>query len=91
MFFGYEGAGTIRRIGPDVKKFRVGDRVVFTGIKTFSTVVIATEMLYEKLPDDMSFADGASMPLVFMTAIYSLLDIGRLEKGQVRRNLKAAT
>lgn len=84
--FGYEAAGIIRRIGPDVKKFRPGDRAVFCGIQTFSTVVTATELLYKKLPNDMSLVDGASMPLVFMTAIYSLLEIGQLAKGQVSKH-----
>lgn len=81
--FGYEAAGIVRRIGKNVTKLRVGDRAVFMGMETFSTVVTAPEMLYEKLPDGMSFAEGASMPLVFTTAIYCLVDIGRLAKGQV--------
>ncbi|KAI9692847.1 MAG: Type I Iterative PKS [Bathelium mastoideum] len=80
--FGYEASGVVRRVGPNVTKLGVGDRTVLTGIKNFSTVVTSSELLHEKLPDDMSFAEGASMPLVFMTAIYSLVDIGRLEKGQ---------
>jgi NADPH:quinone reductase-like Zn-dependent oxidoreductase len=81
--FGYEAAGIVRRVGKNVTKLRVGDRAVFMGMETFSTVVTAPEMLYEKLPDGMSFAEGASMPLVFTTAIYCLVDIGRLAKGQV--------
>lgn len=79
---GYEGAGIVRRTGPDVKKFCVGDRVLFYGKNTFSGSVTATEMLFEKLPDDLTFTDGASMPMVFVTAIYSLITIGRLERGQ---------
>lgn len=81
--FGYEGTGIVRRIGPDAKKLRVGDRAVFMSVSTLSTVIITTEKLCEKLPEEMSFADGASMPIVFATAIYSLIDIVNLQQGQV--------
>lgn len=80
--FGYEAAGVVRRVGPKAAKLKVGDRAVFMGTKTFSTVVTAPEVLYEKMPDSMSFSEGASMPLVFATAIYSLIDIGQLCQGQ---------
>ena len=81
--FGYEAAGIVRRIGPNVANFRVGDRVMLMGVKTFSTVVTAAESLCEMLPRDMSFADGAGIPLAFTTAIYCLIKTGNLEKGQV--------
>jgi NADPH:quinone reductase-like Zn-dependent oxidoreductase len=81
--FGYEAAGVVRRVGPDVKHLSIGDRVMAMAIGTFSTSMTTDEMLCEKIPDDMSFADGASMPIVFATAIYSLIDVARLEKGQV--------
>jgi NADPH:quinone reductase-like Zn-dependent oxidoreductase len=83
--FGFEAAGVVSRIGPDVKNFTVGDRTVLLGVKTFSTVCTATEKVFEKIPGEMSFIEGASMPLVILTAIYSLIDIGHLEKGQVRK------
>lgn len=81
--FGYEAAGIVQRIGPNVTNFGVGDRVMFMGVKTFSTVVIATESLCEMLPRELSFADGAGIPFAFTTAIYCLIKIGNLEKQQV--------
>ncbi|KIX08676.1 uncharacterized protein Z518_03333 [Rhinocladiella mackenziei CBS 650.93] len=80
--FGYEAAGIVRRVGKNVTKLRIGDRAAFMGMETFSTVVTAPDMLYEKLPDNMSFAEGASMPLAFTTSIYCLITVGRLSKGQ---------
>ncbi|KAI1820897.1 hypothetical protein F4861DRAFT_545132 [Xylaria intraflava] len=80
--FGYEAAGIIRRVGSEVKSLSVGDRVIAMGVGMFATIVNTSELLCEKLPDGMSFADGATMPIVFATAIYSLIDIARLEKGQ---------
>ncbi|KAF4632900.1 hypothetical protein G7Y89_g5221 [Cudoniella acicularis] len=82
LIFGYEAAGIVRRIGPNVTKFLVGDRVFLMGVKTSSTVVVATERLFELLPRNMSFADGAGIPFSFTTAMYCLMNIGHLEKGK---------
>lgn len=79
---GYEAVGVVRRIGPLVTKVSVGDRVCLMGIKTFATLVTDTEQFYEKIPDNLSFSDAASMPLAFATAIHSLINMGRLRKGQ---------
>jgi NADPH:quinone reductase-like Zn-dependent oxidoreductase len=81
--FGYEAAGIVRRIGPKATKFNVGDRVILMGHNTFSTTVTQSELLCERLPEAISLLDGAGSPLCFTTAIYGLVDIGRLEEGQV--------
>ncbi|KAH8693388.1 hypothetical protein GQ44DRAFT_695216 [Phaeosphaeriaceae sp. PMI808] len=80
--FGYEATGIVRRVGPKAGKLSVGDRVAFTGVSVFASTVTTTEKLCERLPDELDFTSGATMPLVFATAIYSLINVGRLEKGQ---------
>ncbi|KAI0403553.1 hypothetical protein F4802DRAFT_598947 [Xylaria palmicola] len=80
--FGYEAAGVVRCVGPDVKELSIGDRVIVMGIGTFCTVINTSELLCAKIPSGMSFAEGASMPIVFATAIYSLIDTASLKKGQ---------
>ncbi|EFQ92956.1 hypothetical protein PTT_09821 [Pyrenophora teres f. teres 0-1] len=80
--FGYEATGIVYRVGPDAGKLSVGDRVALTGTGVFASAVTITEHLCEKLPDDLDFISGVSMPLVFATAIYSLINIGGLQKGQ---------
>ncbi|KAI9713353.1 MAG: Type I Iterative PKS [Chrysothrix sp. TS-e1954] len=80
--FGYEAAGLVRRVGANVSKLKVGDRAVLMGIKTLSTVVTAAATLFEKLPDNITFEEGATMPLIFTTAIYCLINVGRLLEGQ---------
>jgi NADPH:quinone reductase-like Zn-dependent oxidoreductase len=82
--FGYEAAGIVRRVGPNASKLRVGDRAVVVGINTFSTTLTGPEVYYEKLPDHISFVEGACIPTIFMTAVYGLIDLGHLSKGQVR-------
>jgi hypothetical protein len=63
-----------------VINFRAGDRVMFIGVKTFLTVIIATESLCEMLPWDMSFTNGAGISFAFIIAIYCLIKIRNLEK-----------
>lgn len=81
--FGYDAAGIVRRVGPNVTKLHVGDRAVVRGIGTFTTVITGREVHYEKLPDNISFVEGACIPTIFITAVYGLIDLGRLSKGQV--------
>jgi NADPH:quinone reductase-like Zn-dependent oxidoreductase len=82
-YFGHEAAGIVTRLGPAATKLSVGDRVMLVGHKTFASSVVQSEMLCEKIPDSLDMLQAAASPLVFLTAIYGLLDMGRLEEGQV--------
>lgn len=81
--FGFEAAGIVRRTGPNVKDLKVGDRVFLIGSGAFSTQVVVSENLCEKIPGDLSFEDAATMPCVFATSIYCMFNVGNLRKGQV--------
>jgi NADPH:quinone reductase-like Zn-dependent oxidoreductase len=78
---GLEGAGTIKYVGSGVTDLAAGDRVLVFGAGCFATSLVAPASLCVKIPDDLSFEDAATMPCVFATVIYSLLHVGRLEKG----------
>ena len=80
---GLEASGVVRRIGPDVKSVKIGDRVVVLGSGTFTTQLITSAKLCVKIPDDLGFEDAATMPCTYATVIHSLIEIGRLQKGQV--------
>ncbi|KAJ5910086.1 Acyl transferase/acyl hydrolase/lysophospholipase [Penicillium tannophilum] len=80
--FGLEAAGTVRRTGPQVKDLRAGDRVFLMGSGAFSTQVVVSENLCEKIPGGLSFEDAATMPCVFATSIYCIVNVGNLQKGQ---------
>jgi NADPH:quinone reductase-like Zn-dependent oxidoreductase len=68
-----------------VKQLSVGDRVLMIGADYFATTAVTIQEYCEKIPDTLTFEDAATMPAVFATTIYSLIHIGRMEKGQVRR------
>ncbi|KJR88229.1 polyketide synthase [Sporothrix schenckii 1099-18] len=81
---GYEASGTVKAIGSSVTNVRVGDRVaaLTPTSGSFSTVARTTAALAFKLPASVSFEAGASLPLAFVTAYHSLVELGRLADGE---------
>jgi polyene macrolide polyketide synthase len=79
---GSEGAGVITEVGPEVEDFAVGDRVMGLILDSFGPVSIGDCSLLAKLPEDWSFAQGAAMPVVYLTAYYGLVDLGKLQRGE---------
>ena len=83
---GLEVAGIVQHVGKKVLGLSVGDRVVAVPpAACFKSIVKSPAALVEKIPDDLSFQDAATMPICFTTVIESLLNIGNLGKGQVSR------
>jgi len=80
---GCECAGFIRKVGSEVKRLAPGDRVVVQATGTLETRVKANSKLCVKIPNDLSFEDAATMPVVYGTVVHSVMDLGHLEKGQV--------
>ncbi|KXX76491.1 Lovastatin diketide synthase LovF [Madurella mycetomatis] len=79
---GCECAGTVRRLGPGVTKFKVGDRVAVMSKGTYANRVRVPAGRAHVIPEWMSFEDAATIPLVYMTALYSLFWLGNLREGQ---------
>lgn len=79
---GVECSGKVTRIGQKVTKFRPGDRVITFGIGCYRTYYRNSEHMCEKIPDDMSFEDAASIPCIYTTVYYSLVDVARLQQGE---------
>ncbi|KAF4459108.1 KR domain-containing [Fusarium albosuccineum] len=79
---GLEAAGIVCEVGPEAQHLLPGDRVFVMDTGCFSTRIVASEKLCAKIPDNLDFADAATMPCVFATVIYSLLDLGQLAAGQ---------
>ena len=82
---GLEVTGIVSRVGCKVNKVAVGDRVCGVAVEgCFSTHALLLESLVMKIPDSLSFEDGATMPACYTTAVQALLDVGQLSKDQVR-------
>ncbi|WUV05095.1 SDR family NAD(P)-dependent oxidoreductase [Amycolatopsis sp. NBC_01488] len=79
---GLEGAGVVTAVGDGVTRFAPGDRVLGMFGGAFGPVAEVDERLLCRLPAGMSFAQGASVPVVFLTALYALTDLADLRPGE---------
>lgn len=84
---GLEAAGIITRVGADVKNLKVGDRVCCLKNQAYSTYLVSQDIYCVRIPDRLSFDEAASMLMPYATSIHSLVNIGRLEKGQVSKSI----
>ncbi|MGW5719454.1 type I polyketide synthase [Amycolatopsis sp. NPDC003865] len=79
---GLEGAGVVTGVGPGVTGLAVGDRVLGMFPGAFGPVAVADQRLVARVPDGWSFAEAASVPIVFLTAYYALVDLARVRPGE---------
>lgn len=95
---GSECAGTVLSIGQGVAGFTIGDRVAtipgFTSVPGFATEMKGHECavygeqayvpadMVVKMPNGMSFVDGAALWMQYSTAWNSMVDTAKLQKGE---------
>lgn len=79
---GYEGAGIVDRVGDAVRRWKVGDRVVY--LSRFgghaSSVVVKEHQVFA-MPQTMTFEDGAALPVNYLTAYHMLFVVRRIQPG----------
>jgi acyl transferase domain-containing protein/NADPH:quinone reductase-like Zn-dependent oxidoreductase len=79
---GIECAGVVTAVGDGVDAFQVGDAVMGVVFDSLATHALADARLLAHKPERLSFADAASIPIVFLTAYYSLFTKAQLEAGE---------
>ncbi|KAF4537771.1 Reducing type I polyketide synthase [Lasiodiplodia theobromae] len=80
---GYECSGVVSRVGSSKGHgFQPGDRVCAMTRGHYANRVRVSWTAVCKMPPQMSFEEAASVPMVFITAYYSLFEIARLEDGE---------
>lgn len=79
----FDLAGSVVKVGANVTKWKVGDRVWATNIQgTAAEYQVVTEDKLFSLPDHMSFAEGAAVAMAFMTAHLALFARGKLSSDE---------
>jgi len=80
---GLEVAGTIVKCGPDVKDFKVGDRVcALLAGGGYAEYVGVREGQCLPIPGDLSFAEAASLPETVFTVWSNVFERGSLKSGE---------
>ncbi|WP_143677068.1 type I polyketide synthase, partial [Streptomyces scabiei] len=79
---GLEGAGVVTEVGADVTGLAPGDRVMGMFAGAFGPVAVADARMVARIPKGWSFAEAATVPIVYLTAYYALVDLGGLKPGE---------
>ncbi|OUR94224.1 hypothetical protein A9Q84_18145 [Halobacteriovorax marinus] len=70
---GFEVSGTVKSVGPSVKKFKVGEKVVgFSFFNAYATEVCVSEKQVMPIPKGFSLEEAAGFSAVFFTAFHAL-------------------
>jgi NADPH:quinone reductase-like Zn-dependent oxidoreductase len=79
---GIEFAGEIIEVGPDATGWHVGERVFGRGPGAYAEYVAVGVAALYRIPGDLSMAEAAAIPNVFVTAHDALATAGRLREGE---------
>ncbi|WP_017627845.1 SDR family NAD(P)-dependent oxidoreductase, partial [Nocardiopsis chromatogenes] len=79
---GGELAGVVVEAAPDVSAVAVGDHVFGLAEGTFSRQAVTDHRTVHAMPEGWTFAQAASAPIVWMTALLGLRDIAGLTAGE---------
>lgn len=84
VVLGYDAAGVVETVGPEVKNFRPGDAVFYAGAMnrpgTNSEYHLVDERIVGRKPASLSDAEAAALPLTAITAwemLFDRLDVER--------------
>jgi NADPH:quinone reductase-like Zn-dependent oxidoreductase len=86
FILGHEFAGTVIKIGPKAKRFKLGDEVyarprdLRTG--AFAQSIAVNEADVALKPKNLTMNEAASLPLVGLTAWQALVEVGKVKPGQ---------
>jgi NADPH:quinone reductase-like Zn-dependent oxidoreductase len=84
---GYEAAGVVDAVGKNVTDFAAGDEVnvipsfSMNDYTTYGEVILAPAYAVVKQPKSLSFTEGASVWMMFVTAYGALIEDAKVTKG----------
>ncbi|MGF1739455.1 zinc-binding alcohol dehydrogenase family protein [Photobacterium satsumensis] len=88
---GWDAAGTVKSVGPDVTLFKPGDKVWYAGDLTRSGTNAEFQLVDEKIvghmPQNLGFAQAAALPLTTITAWEMLFDRLEVDKDSNKKLL----
>ena len=78
---GMEVAGSVEQVGREVAGFKVGDRVFGRVRGAHAEVVDCDPAHLMPLPENLSYTQGAAIPVGWLTAWHALYTVGRMAPG----------
>ncbi|KAI1406986.1 hypothetical protein F5Y13DRAFT_207084 [Hypoxylon sp. FL1857] len=80
--FSDECSGVITQVGSNVTNLSVGDKVYCQSFSKFGNFIREKAAFCQRLKKDDTLEGTSTLPIAFSTAIYGLIDLGRLRKGE---------
>jgi NADPH2:quinone reductase len=83
---GNDCAGVVEQVGPDVNEFKPGDRVYTGGSlagSTYAEFTLCKTAQVHRLPENVSFAQGAAMGTPYATAYRGLIQRADARPGEI--------
>jgi synaptic vesicle membrane protein VAT-1 len=88
---GYEVAGEVAAIGPSAAGFAVGNKVIaLTRFGGYSSHVSVRQEQVFALPPSLDFAQGAALPVTYLTAYQLVIAMGRVRAQRRKTRIWAA-
>ncbi len=81
LLLGDECAGRITALGKGVQGLKKGDEVIAIGPGCFASHVTMPAAFAARRPRGLTFAESATIPIVFLTAHFALHHLGRIKAG----------
>jgi NADPH2:quinone reductase len=79
----WEVAGTVEALGEGIEGISIGDRVIAqVGDGGYAQKALVHEAGVYKMPQDMSFEEGCTIPVVFLSAWFALRRLCRLQANE---------
>jgi NADPH2:quinone reductase len=81
---GTDGAGLVEAIGEGVTRVEVGSRVYISGTSTgsYAEQALCEESQVHRLPDGVSFSQGAAINIPYATAYRALFQVAKAKPGE---------
>lgn len=79
---GEECAGVVTGVGEGVDGFAPGDRVVAIAAGSMATHATVAAEFVRALPEGLSLAEAATVPVAYLTAVVALRHLGRVAAGE---------
>lgn len=84
LTLGIDGAGVVEAVGSQVSHVKVGDRVYVDGSVsgTYAEKALCQANQVQRLPDALTFAQGAALGVPYVTAYFALAIRGAMKAGE---------
>jgi NADPH:quinone reductase-like Zn-dependent oxidoreductase len=81
QILGIDVAGTVEKIGKNVKQFKVGDPVFGNCLGSHAEYVRARQNSIGLIPKNLTFKEAAAIPTAALTALQALRYVAQIKKG----------